>query len=71
MNRISTAARVGAFVVVMTIASVYVYRFVSEEAGGADGYTVYCLVKDAQGIARHSQVKMAGIPVGNVKSVRL
>ncbi len=71
MNRISTAARVGAFVVVMTIAGVFVYRFVSQEAGGSDGYTVYCLVKDAQGIARRSQVKMAGIPVGSIKSVRL
>ncbi|MBN2193581.1 MAG: MCE family protein [Polyangiaceae bacterium] len=71
MNRISTAARVGAFVVVMTGAAIYVYRYVSEQAGGQDGYTVYCLMKDAQGVARHSQVKMAGIPIGNVKSVRL
>lgn len=71
MSRISTAARVGAFVVVMTVATVYVYRFVSERAGGDGGYTVYCLMKDVQGVARHSQVKMAGIPVGHISSVRL
>lgn len=71
MSRVSTAAKVGAFTIVLTVAAVVIYRFVSTEAGGDDGYVVYALMNDAQGVARHSQVKMAGIPIGHVKSVRL
>lgn len=71
MNRFTTAAKVGAFVIVMTICGVFIYRYITFRAGSDDGYTVYCLLKDAQGIAKHSQVKIAGIPVGHIQGVRL
>jgi phospholipid/cholesterol/gamma-HCH transport system substrate-binding protein len=71
MSRFSTAARVGAFAIVMLVASVFIYRFVTKTTGDGRGYTVYCLMKDASGIARQSQVRMAGIPVGHIRSVRL
>ena len=71
MSRVSTAAKVGAFTIVLTVAAVAIYRFVSHRAGDEDGYVVYAMMNDAQGIAKHSQVKMAGIPVGNIKSIKL
>jgi len=71
MSRVSTAAKVGAFTIVLTVAAVAIYRFVSYRAGDEDGYVVYALMNDAQGVAKHSQVKMAGIPVGNIRSIKL
>lgn len=71
MSRISTAAKVGAFTIVLTVAAVVIYRFIDYQVGGEEGYTVHAYLKDAQGIAKHSQVKLAGIPVGHIKSVRL
>ena len=71
MGRFTTAAKVGAFAVLMVAAAWLIYNFVSKRAAGDDGYVVYVLMKDASGIARHSQVKMAGIPVGQIESIRL
>ena len=71
MSRVSTAAKVGAFTIVLTVAAVVIYRFVSHRAGDDDGYVVYAMMSDAQGVAKHSQVKMAGIPIGNIKSIKL
>ncbi|MEZ4219818.1 MAG: MlaD family protein [Polyangiaceae bacterium] len=71
MNRISTAAKVGAFALVTVVAAIFIYRFVSKNAAGGDGYVVYALMDDATGIAKHSQVRVAGIPVGQIESIRL
>jgi phospholipid/cholesterol/gamma-HCH transport system substrate-binding protein len=71
MGRLSTAAKVGAFTVVMVVASVLIYRFITDSGVQGRGYTVWCLMNDAAGIAKMSQVKMAGIPIGQIKSVRL
>jgi phospholipid/cholesterol/gamma-HCH transport system substrate-binding protein len=71
MSRFSTAAKVGVFAVAMLIAAAFIYRFVTKTAVHGKGYTVYCLMADASGIAKRSQVKMAGIPVGYIESVRL
>lgn len=69
--RVTTAAKVGVFAVVMIAAGFLIYRFVNKSAGSADGYVVYALMKDAGGIAKHSQVRIAGIPVGSIESVKL
>ncbi len=69
--RVTTAAKVGVFAVVMLAAGFLIYRFVNKSAGSGDGYVVYALMKDAAGIAKHSQVRIAGIPVGSIESVRL
>ncbi|HMR06415.1 MAG TPA: MlaD family protein [Polyangiaceae bacterium] len=71
MNRVSTAAKVGAFALVMVVAAVFIYRFVSKNASGSDGYQVYALFDDATGIAKHSQVRVAGIPIGQIENIRL
>lgn len=71
LNRATTAAKVGVFAVVMLGAGLFMYRFVNKANGPGTGYVVYALMRDASGIAKHSQVRMAGIPVGSIDSVRL
>src|SRR5688572_17874552 len=55
----------------MVVAGFFIYRFVNKAGGSGKGYVVYALFKDAAGIAKHSQVRIAGIPVGSIDSVRL
>jgi phospholipid/cholesterol/gamma-HCH transport system substrate-binding protein len=71
LSRATTAAKVGLFVVVMVGAGLLIYRFVNKSSGPGRGYVVYALMRDAAGIAKHSQVRMAGIPVGSIESVKL
>jgi phospholipid/cholesterol/gamma-HCH transport system substrate-binding protein len=71
LPKATTAAKVGAFAVAMIVAGFLIYRFVSKSAGSGKGYVVYALMKDATGIAKHSQVRIAGIPVGSIHGVRL
>jgi phospholipid/cholesterol/gamma-HCH transport system substrate-binding protein len=62
---------VGLFAVVTVVAGYYIYQFVNKGAGSGSGYVVYAIMDDASGIAKHSQVRVAGIPVGNIQSVKL
>lgn len=71
MSRYTTAAKVGMFAVVTLLAGYFIYRFVSKDGNGGDGYSVYVLLKDATGISKHSQVRIAGIPVGTISNIRL
>ena len=71
MGRFTTAAKVGAFAFITLVAGILIYRFVSKASRTGNGYTVYVLMKDASGIAKLSQVRVAGIPVGSVKLVKL
>ena len=71
LSRATTAAKVGVFAVVMLGAGLFMYRFVNKANGPGSGYVVYALMRDASGIAKHSQVRMAGIPIGSIDSVRL
>lgn len=70
-GRFTTAAKVGAFAVVMVGAGLFIYRYVTKSGEADGGYVVFTRMKDASGIAKLSQVRIAGIPVGRVKSVRL
>jgi phospholipid/cholesterol/gamma-HCH transport system substrate-binding protein len=70
-GRITNAAKVGAFAVVLVVAAVYMYRYVNKSGDSGDGYKVFTRMRDASGIAKLSQVRIAGIPVGRVTSVRL
>lgn len=71
LARLTTAAKVGIFATVTVVAGFFIYRFTSKGLGDGEGYVVYVLMNDAIGIARHSQVRMAGIPVGSIDGVRL
>jgi phospholipid/cholesterol/gamma-HCH transport system substrate-binding protein len=71
MSRYTTAAKVGLFAVVTAIAGLLIYRFVTHSAVHGEGYTVYALLHDATGLAKRSQVRIAGIPVGQIDDIRL
>src|SRR5262249_29213735 len=71
MKRFTNAAKVGAFTVAMLVAGYLIYRFVNKTAGSDRGYTVFVRMADASGIAQRSQVRIAGIPVGSIASIRL
>jgi len=71
MKRFTTAAKVGVFAVVTVVAGYLIYNFVNKGAGSGSGYVVFAMMNDAAGIAKHSQVRVAGIPVGNIESVKL
>ncbi|HWA74260.1 MAG TPA: MlaD family protein [Polyangiaceae bacterium] len=68
--RLTTTAKVGAFAIATLLAAIFIYRFVTK-SGTASGYKVYAIMADATGVAQRSQVRIAGIPVGTVDSVRL
>jgi phospholipid/cholesterol/gamma-HCH transport system substrate-binding protein len=69
--RLTTTAKVGAFALATLVAAIFIYRFVTKSSGSGDGYRVYALMADATGVAQRSQVRIAGIGVGNVESVKL
>ncbi len=64
------AAKVGLLVLVTVAASIAIYRFVDEGSGG-EGYRVYAVFDDVQGLVAKSRVLIAGIPVGTIESIRL
>ena len=65
------AARVGLMVIVGTFVAIAVYRYVDERSGANDGYTVYAMFDDVQGLIPKSRVLIAGIPVGYIDTIRL
>jgi phospholipid/cholesterol/gamma-HCH transport system substrate-binding protein len=71
MPKFSQAARVGAFTVVTGAAGFYIYDFVTHGAGSSEGYHVYALMDDASGVVKHSQVRVAGIPIGTIEKISL
>jgi phospholipid/cholesterol/gamma-HCH transport system substrate-binding protein len=71
MGRFTTAAKVGAFAFVTLVAGLLIYRFVSKSARSGGGLAVYALMADASGVAKLSQIRIAGIPMGSVQSVKL
>jgi phospholipid/cholesterol/gamma-HCH transport system substrate-binding protein len=71
MKRFTLAAKVGAFTVAMVVAGFFIYGFINKTAGSGSGYTVFVRMADASGIAQHSQMRIAGIPVGSIAAIRL
>ncbi|MBC7171265.1 MAG: MCE family protein, partial [Polyangiaceae bacterium] len=65
------AARVGLMVVAGIIAAIAIFRYVDNRGAAGDGYMVYALVRDAQGLIPQSRVTIAGIPVGYIDEIRL
>jgi phospholipid/cholesterol/gamma-HCH transport system substrate-binding protein len=70
LTRLTTAAKVGVFAIVTVVAGIFIYSFASKSVSGS-GYRVYALMADASGLAKHSHVRIAGIPVGSIDSVKL
>lgn len=71
MPDISRAAKVGALIIVLTVAGIYAYRFISRETGTAGGYTVWAHLPDVTGVAPKSRVMISGIQVGVVDKIWL
>lgn len=71
MAKVSQAAKIGLFVVVTAGAGYLVAKTLGTQVGGGDGYTVHAYIKDATGIAKQSRVTIAGIPVGQIRDIRL
>jgi len=69
--KISQAAKIGLFVVVTAGAGYLVYRTIGGQVGASKGYVVHAYLKDATGVAKHSRVTIAGIPVGQVDDIKL
>ena len=71
MGRFTSAAKVSVFIVATGLAAVVIYRFIQKQSGTGKGYVVYALFDDAVGVVKHSQVRVAGIPVGSIEGIRL
>jgi phospholipid/cholesterol/gamma-HCH transport system substrate-binding protein len=71
MAKVTQGAKVGAFALVTAVAAYAVYHTVSKDYGGSNGYVVHAYLPDASGLAQHSRVTIAGIPVGTIESIRL
>lgn len=71
MAKVSQAAKVGAFALVTAVGGYFVYRAVVKDFGTGSGYVVHAYLDDASGLASHSRVTIAGIPVGTIESIRL
>jgi len=71
MGQFTTAAKVGIFAVATSAAAFAIYRFIEKKGVPGSGYVVYALFDDATGIVKRSQVRVAGIPVGSIDSIRL
>jgi phospholipid/cholesterol/gamma-HCH transport system substrate-binding protein len=71
MAKLTQAAKVGLFVLASAGLVVVVWRTVSKEVGGGKSYVVHADLEDATGLAPHSRVTIAGIPVGSIKSIVL
>ena len=71
MAKITQAAKVGAFVILAGAGIGLIYTTVSKDVGSGKTYSVHAYIKDATGLANHSRVTIAGIPVGTIDSIRL
>jgi len=65
------AAKVGLMVTIGMLASFGVYQYVEERASGDDGYAVYAIFDDVQGLIPKSRVLMAGLTVGRIEDISL
>jgi phospholipid/cholesterol/gamma-HCH transport system substrate-binding protein len=71
MAKLTQAAKIGLFVVATAGAGYLVFRTIHKDTGRGGGYVVHAYVKDASGVAKHSRVTIAGIPVGSIEDIRL
>jgi phospholipid/cholesterol/gamma-HCH transport system substrate-binding protein len=71
MARVTQAAKVGLFFAAAAGAGWLVYRTVGENVSRGASYVVHGDLKDATGLANHSRVTIAGIPVGSIEAIKL
>jgi phospholipid/cholesterol/gamma-HCH transport system substrate-binding protein len=71
MAKLTQAAKVGLFFAAAAGAGFLVYRTVGGNVSRGGSYVVHGSIKDATGLANHSRVTIAGIPVGTIEAIKL
>jgi phospholipid/cholesterol/gamma-HCH transport system substrate-binding protein len=71
MPKVTHAAKVGLFLVVCAVAFYFVLKAIDKGGSVGGAYTVHAYLKDASGLALHSRITIAGIPVGTIDGIRL
>ena len=71
MPKVTHAAKVGLFLVVCAVAFAIVLKTIDKGGSVTGAYVLHAYLKDATGLAVHSRVTIAGIPVGTIDSIRL
>jgi phospholipid/cholesterol/gamma-HCH transport system substrate-binding protein len=71
MPKVTHAAKVGLFLVVCAAALVLILKTIDKGGSVTGAYTVHAYLKDATGLAVHSRITIAGIPVGTIDSIKL
>ncbi len=71
MNGVTAAVKVGILFVVMAVGSYGVFKTVSDKPSGESDFEVWAKLDDAAGLPEGSQVVIAGLPVGQVSSLRI
>ena len=71
MPKVTHAAKVGLFLVVCAVAFLFVLKMVDKGGSVTGAYVVHAYLKDATGLAVHSRITIAGIPVGTIDTVKL
>lgn len=64
-------AKVTIFALVCIGAGYALWKYINPASGTAGGYTVHAYLNDAAGLATYSRVVVAGIPIGNIETIRL
>ncbi len=71
MKAISAALKVGIVVLVVVVVGYGLFKSVSEQASGSDGYTLWARFNDASGLVDKSRVVIAGLTIGEIINRRL
>jgi len=71
MPKVTHAAKVGLFLVVCAAALVLILKTIDKGGSVTGAYTVHAYLKDATGLAAHSRITIAGIPVGTIDTIKL
>jgi phospholipid/cholesterol/gamma-HCH transport system substrate-binding protein len=71
MPKVTHAAKVGLFLVVCAVAFAVVLKVIDKGGSVTGAYVVHAYLKDATGLAVHSRITIAGIPVGTIDKVSL
>ncbi len=70
-QKLTQAAKVGVFLVVMGGAGYLVYRTIGPQTGRSGSYHVHAYLDDATGLVPNSRVTMSGIAIGTVEKISL
>jgi phospholipid/cholesterol/gamma-HCH transport system substrate-binding protein len=70
-SKVTQGAKVGIFVLLSAAIVYLVYSTVSKDIGPGKSYTVWAQLSDATGLAAHTRVSVAGIPIGTIDKITL